>query len=55
MKLRSSLVELIWLWVVIELQNRLILALSISKERNRFDVEPHISGLVEVQECNQYR
>jgi putative transposase len=38
--------ELIWLWVAIEPENRQILALSISKERNMFVAERFIAGLV---------
>lgn len=38
--------ELIWLWVAIEPENRQILALSISKERNMFVAERFIGGLV---------
>jgi putative transposase len=40
--------ELVWLWVAIEPQNRQILALSISKERNMFVAERFISGLVKI-------
>ena len=40
--------EFIWLWVVIEPENRQILALSISKERNMFVAERCLSGLVKV-------
>ena len=38
--------ELIWLWVAIEPENRQILALSISKERNMFVAERFLSRLV---------
>jgi putative transposase len=38
--------ELIWLWVAIEPENRQILALNISKERNMFVADRFISGLV---------
>ena len=37
--------ELIWLWVAIEPENRQILALSITKERNMFVAERFLSGL----------
>jgi putative transposase len=40
--------EFVWLWVAIEPQNRQILALSISKERNMFVAERFISGLVKI-------
>ena len=40
--------ELIWLWVAIEPENKQILALFISKERNMFVAERFISGLVNV-------
>ena len=40
--------EFIWLWVAIEPENRQILALSISKERNMFVAERCLSGLVKV-------
>jgi len=38
--------ELIWLWVAIEPENKRILALNISRERNMFVAERFISGLV---------
>ncbi len=38
--------EFIWLWVAIEPENRQILALSISKERNMFVAERFISGVI---------
>ncbi len=38
--------EYIWLWVAIEPENRQILALYISKERNMFVAERFMSGLV---------
>ena len=38
--------EFIWLWVVIEPENRQILALSISKERNMFVAERFISDVI---------
>ena len=41
--------ELVWLWVAIEPENRRILALSISKERNMLIAERFLSGLVRVQ------
>ena len=40
--------EFIWLWVAIEPENRQILALSISKERNMFVAERFIRGLVKM-------
>jgi putative transposase len=40
--------ELIWLWVAIEVENKQILALSISKERNMFVAERFIQGLVKM-------
>jgi putative transposase len=40
--------EFIWLWVAIEPENKQILALSISKERNMFVAERFLSGLVEI-------
>ena len=40
--------ELVWLWVTIEPENRQILALSISKERNMLIAERFLSGLVGV-------
>ena len=40
--------ELVWLWVAIESENRQILALSISKERNMFVAERFLSGLVKI-------
>jgi putative transposase len=40
--------ELIWLWIAIEQENRQILALSISKERNTFVAEIFLDGLVKV-------
>jgi putative transposase len=38
--------EYIWLWIAIEPENRQILALTISKERNMFVAERFLSGLV---------
>ncbi len=38
--------EYIWLWVAIESENRQIVALTISKERNMFVAERFLSGLV---------
>ena len=38
--------EYIWLWVAIEPENRQILALNISKERNMFVAERFISDLI---------
>ena len=40
--------ELIWLWIAIEPENRQILALSISKERNMFVAERFIQDLVKI-------
>ena len=40
--------ELVWLWVAIEPENRQILALSISKERNMLIAERFLSGLVKI-------
>jgi putative transposase len=40
--------EYIWLWVAIEPENRQILALSISKERNMFVAERFLDGLVKI-------
>jgi putative transposase len=40
--------ELIWLWVAIEPENKQILALNISKERNMFVAERFLSKLVHV-------
>ncbi len=40
--------EYIWLWVAIEPENREILALSISKERNMLIAERFIAGLVRI-------
>ena len=40
--------EYIWIWVAIEPESRLILALSISKERNMLIAERFLSGLVKV-------
>lgn len=36
----------VWIWVAIESENRQILALSISKERNMLIAERFIGGLV---------
>ncbi|MDN5846877.1 MAG: DDE-type integrase/transposase/recombinase [Candidatus Nitrosocosmicus sp.] len=38
--------EYIWLWIAIEPENRQILAVTVSKERNMFVAEKFISGLV---------
>ena len=38
--------EYIWLWIAIEPENRRILALTASKERNMFVAERFLSGLV---------
>lgn len=38
--------EYIWIWVAIEPENRQILALTISKERNMFVAERFLSGVV---------
>lgn len=38
--------ELIWLWIAIESENRQILAVSVSKERNMFVAERFLSNLV---------
>jgi len=40
--------EYIWIWVAIEPENRQILALTISKERNMFVAEKYLSALVKV-------
>ncbi len=40
--------ELFWLWVAIEPENRQILALSITKERNMFVAERFLSDLVKI-------
>ena len=40
--------ELVWLWVAIEPENRQILALSISKERNMFVAERFLSNLTKI-------
>ena len=40
--------DYMWLWVAIEPENRQILALSISKERNMFVAERFLSGLVKI-------
>ncbi len=40
--------ELVWLWVIIELESKEILAISISKERNMFVVaERFLSKVIE--------
>lgn len=41
--------ELVWLWVAIEPENRQILAVSISRERNMLIAERFLSGLVKVR------
>ena len=38
--------EYIWLWIAIEPENKQILALTISKERNMFVAERFLSGIV---------
>jgi putative transposase len=38
--------EYMWLWVAVEPENRQILSLSISKERNMFVAERFISGVI---------
>ena len=40
--------EYIWLWVAIEPENRQILALNITKERNMFVAERFLDGLVKI-------
>jgi putative transposase len=40
--------ELVWLWVAIESENRQMLALSISKERNMLIAERFLSGVVKI-------
>src|SRR5215212_2126699 len=40
--------EYIWLWIAIEPENRQILALNISKERNMLIAEQFISSLVQI-------
>ena len=40
--------ELVWLWVAIEPENRQILALSISKERNMLIAERFLSSLIKI-------
>ncbi|WP_415310205.1 DDE-type integrase/transposase/recombinase [Candidatus Nitrosocosmicus sp. FF01] len=40
--------EYIWIWVAIEPENRQILALTISKERNMFVAERFLSGLIRI-------
>jgi len=40
--------EYIWLWITIEPENKQILALSISKERNMFVAERFLSGIVKI-------
>ena len=44
--------ELIWLWVPTESENRRILVLSISKERNMLVAERFLSGLVRIHGKN---
>lgn len=46
MKLSLKLVPNIWLWIAIENDNREILQISISKERNMFVAERFILNLV---------
>ena len=38
--------EFLWLWVAIEPKNRVILALSVSKERNMFVAERFLSAMI---------
>jgi len=40
--------ELVWLWVAIELENRQILAVTVSKERNMLIAEKFISRIVKI-------
>lgn len=40
--------EYIWLWVTIEPENRQILALTMSKERNMFVAERFLDGLIKI-------
>jgi putative transposase len=40
--------EYIWLWVTIEPENKQILALTISKERNMFVAERFLDGLIKI-------
>ena len=40
--------EYIWLWVAIELENKQILALNITKERNMFVAERFLDDLVKI-------
>ena len=40
--------EYIWIWVAIEPENKQILALTISKERNMFVAERFLSGLIKI-------
>ena len=40
--------EYTWLWAAIEPENRQILALSISKEKNMFVAERFLSGLIRI-------
>jgi len=40
--------EYIWLWVTIEPENRQILALTVSKERNMFVAERFLHGLIKI-------
>ncbi len=46
MKLLKVGLALIWIWVVIQAENREILALNKSKERNMFVAERFISDLI---------
>ena len=40
--------EYIWIWLAIEPENKQILALTISKERNMFVAERFLSGLIKI-------
>ncbi|MDR4492406.1 MAG: DDE-type integrase/transposase/recombinase [Candidatus Nitrosocosmicus sp.] len=44
--------EYVWLWVAIEPQNREILAVTVSRERNMLIVEKFLSGLV--KDCGRH-
>jgi transposase-like protein len=40
--------EIVWLWVTIEPENKQILAVTVSKERNTLIVEKFISRIVKI-------
>ena len=42
------LVSIVWFWVIIELESKEIIGMSLSKERNMFVAERFISSVIQI-------